>query len=128
MQVARAGRKEDTSSRKPTETFTGDVLMDPIFSASDCLANNVCFSPGARTFWHTHERGQVLTVTMGTGLICSKGQAPRKLQVGDVVHIPGGEMHWHGGTSTTMMAHQAISIGSEWTADTSMYYHSGDVG
>ena len=33
--------------------------------------------------------------------------------MGDVVHIPGGETHWHGGTSTTMMAHQAISLGSK---------------
>ena len=70
-------------------------------------------TPGARTFWHTHERGQILTVTMGYGLICSKGQEPKRLQVGDVVHVPGGETHWHGGTSDTCMAHTAISLGSE---------------
>ena len=36
-------------------------LQDPIFNADDCMGNNVCFTPGARTFWHTHERGQVRT-------------------------------------------------------------------
>ena len=50
---------------------------------------------------------------MGTGLICSKGQEPLRLRVGDVVHIPGGETHWHGGTSSTVMAHTAISLGSK---------------
>ncbi|EME79481.1 uncharacterized protein MYCFIDRAFT_18509, partial [Pseudocercospora fijiensis CIRAD86] len=98
---------------QPTETFSGTVHMDPVFTAEDnsCMGNNVFFTPGARTYWHTHEHGQILSVTMGTGLICSKGQAPRKLQVGDIVHIPAGEMHWHGGSSTTMMAHLAISLG-----------------
>lgn len=77
------------------------------------MGNNVCFTPGARTYWHHHERGQILTVTMGSGLVCSDGQAPRRLQVGDMVHVPAREMHWHGGTNTTCMAHTAISLGSE---------------
>jgi hypothetical protein len=86
--------------------------MDPIFQASDCMGNNVCFTPGARTFWHRHERGQILTVTLGTGLICSEGEEPQKLQVGDMVHVPVGEVHWHGATRGTIMAHTAISLGS----------------
>jgi quercetin dioxygenase-like cupin family protein len=107
MQLIRAAHKPNTPSKQPTETFTGTVHMDPIFTA-------VCFTPGARTFWHTHERGQILTVTMGTGFVCSKGQTPRKLMVGDVVHVPAGEMHWHGATGQTIMAHTAISLGSEF--------------
>ncbi|KAM3420302.1 hypothetical protein BST61_g3586 [Cercospora zeina] len=87
MQLTRASHKPSTSSRQPAETFTGSVHMDPIFTAGDC------------------------DVTIGEGLICSKGEKPRRLQVGDVVHIPAGETHWHGGTKTTMMAHQAISLG-----------------
>ncbi|KAF2482468.1 RmlC-like cupin domain-containing protein [Neohortaea acidophila] len=111
MQLIRGAHKPETASRQPTETFTGTVHMDPIFTASDCMGNNVMFTCGARTFWHTHERGQILTVTMGEGFICSKGEAPRRLKVGDVVHIPGGETHWHGATDSTVMAHTAISLG-----------------
>jgi quercetin dioxygenase-like cupin family protein len=55
-----------------------------------------------------------LTVTMGTGLICSKGEKPRRLQVGDVVHIPAGETHWHGAGKDTVMAHMAVSLGGEF--------------
>ncbi len=109
MQLIRAAHKPGADSRTPTETFTG---TDPIFQASDCMANNACFTPGARTFWHKHERGQILTVTLGTSLICSKGEEPEKLQVGDMVHVPVGEVHWHGATNTTIMAHTAISQGS----------------
>ena len=29
------------------------------------------------------------------------------------MHIPGGETHWHGATTSTVMAHTAISLGSE---------------
>ncbi len=54
----------------------------------------------------------MLTVTMGTGLICSKGEEPKRLRVGDIVHIPGGETHWHGATDSTVMAHTAVSLGS----------------
>jgi quercetin dioxygenase-like cupin family protein len=113
MQLIRAAHKANTASKQPTETFTGTVHMDPIFTADDCMGKNDCFTPGARTFWHTHERGQILTVTIGTGFVCSKGEAPRKLLVGDVVHIPAGETHWHGATSSTIMAHTAISLGSK---------------
>jgi quercetin dioxygenase-like cupin family protein len=113
MQLIRAAHKLNTPSKQPTETFTGTVHMDPIFTADDCMGNNVCFTPGARTFWHTHERGQILTVTIGTGFVCAKGEAPRKLLVGDVVHVPAGETHWHGATKGTIMAHMAISLGSK---------------
>lgn len=74
------------------------------------MGNNVCFTPGARTFWHKHERGQILTVTMGTGLICSEGEQPQRLRVGDMVHVPAGEMHWHGGEfRTTKPSHGATA-------------------
>jgi len=49
---------------------------------------------------------------MGSGLICSQGEAPQRLRVGDVVHVPAGEMHWHGATRETVMAHMAVSLGS----------------
>ena len=97
MQLIQSSHAPDTASRQPTETFTGKVHMDPIFNSNavktkpgrpdtlPCMGNNVIFTPGARTFWHQHEFGQVLTVTMGRGLICSEGEEPKWLTVGDVV-------------------------------------------
>lgn len=112
MQLVRSAHQPGADSRSPSETFTGTVQLDPIFQASDCMGGNVCFMPGARTFWHKHEKGQILTVKLGVGLICSEGEEPQKLQVGDMVYVPGGEKHWHGATKSTIMAHTAISLGS----------------
>ena len=120
MQLIRGAHAPDAPSRQPTETFTGTVHMDPIFKAASntaspnfhCMANNVMFTPGARTFWHAHEHGQILTVTLGTGFVQSQGQQPCVLRVGDVVHVPAGERHWHGAGKETVMAHTAISLGT----------------
>jgi quercetin dioxygenase-like cupin family protein len=33
------------------------------------------------------------------------------IRAGDVVWVPPGERHWHGGTVDTVLTHLAISIG-----------------
>jgi len=37
------------------------------------------------------------------------------VEPGDVVLIPAGEKHWHGGTETTAMAHISIGTPGETT-------------
>jgi quercetin dioxygenase-like cupin family protein len=94
-----------------TATFTGTVYADPVFSADDVTVANVFFTPGARTYWHHHERGQFLVVTAGFGLICSAGETPQELQGGDTGWVPPGERHWHGGGPDTYVLHTAVSLG-----------------
>ena len=106
------GRQADVASEIKASTFTGTVWGDPVKPAADGVAiNNVFFTPGARTYWHTHEVGQILTVIAGEGWICVDGETPQPLRVGDVVWIPKGERHWHGATATTFLLHTAVSIG-----------------
>jgi quercetin dioxygenase-like cupin family protein len=69
---------------------------------------HVTFAPGARTAWHTHPAGQILIVTYGTGWIQQWGAERREIKPGDVVWIPPGVKHWHGGTATNGMSHMAI--------------------
>ena len=111
MQLVRSAHKEGSPSALLSANMTGTAYFDAIFFSDGCACGNVTFSPGARTFWHTHEKGQVLYVTQGCGLIQSEGQPVRKLQVGDVVHIPGGEKHWHGAAKETIMTHMAVALG-----------------
>ncbi|HEY1702705.1 MAG TPA: hypothetical protein VGG75_23620 [Trebonia sp.] len=57
------------SQRGEAEYFTGEVWMDPLAAAGGPAPvgmPRVHFSPGARTNWHTHPRGQILHVTDGT--------------------------------------------------------------
>ena len=115
MKVLRASDSYASSARR-IDTFTGEVWMDPVLPATDGIAvNHVWFTPGARTFWHHHERGQLLCATTGRGLVCAWGERPQLLHAGDMVWTPPGERHWHGGSATTCMSHLAVSLGTtDW--------------
>ena len=55
----------------------------------------VNFSAGARKKMHIHSSDQVLFVTAGKGIIATEADQ-EVIGVGDVVHIPAEEKHWHG--------------------------------
>ncbi|GAB3473558.1 cupin domain-containing protein [Nocardiopsis coralliicola] len=115
MEIVRG--RSGAPSENRTSTFTGSVWADPVLPATDGVtANNVFFAPGARTHWHHHERGQILHVTAGSGLICTDGEAPRSIAAGDTVWIPAGERHWHGGGPDSALLHLAVSLGpTHWS-------------
>ena len=103
---------EAETSGKGGSTFTGDVLTYVTMDPSDGVAvTNVCFTPGARTFWHSHENGQVLLVLAGKGWIQSEGQRVQVMRTGDTIWVSAGELHWHGATSSSYVTHKAISLG-----------------
>jgi len=68
----------------------------------------ISFEPKARTFWHSHPAGQMLIITSGCGLLESEGSAPLVVKAGDVVWIPPGVKHWHGGSADSAMSHYAM--------------------
>jgi quercetin dioxygenase-like cupin family protein len=109
MKVRRCGSQP--SGKGPTENFTGNVRIDPLFEAPDparARGASVTFEPGARTAWHTHPLGQTLIVTSGCGWIQSEGDPKEEMRPGDVVWCPPKEKHWHGATPTTAVTHIAI--------------------
>jgi quercetin dioxygenase-like cupin family protein len=109
MNVRRCGSQP--SGKGPTEYFTGNVRIDPLFEAPDparARGASVTFEPGARTAWHTHPLGQTLIVTHGCGWVQSEGGPKMEIRPGDVVSCPPNEKHWHGATTTTAMTHIAI--------------------
>ena len=100
----------------PADWFTGDVYIDSLKDPDEqsvvgCA--HVRFTPGARTAWHTHPKGQTLYVTDGVGLVTRRGGQPQQIQPGDVVVIEPGEEHWHGATAGRFMAHVAIQEADE---------------
>jgi quercetin dioxygenase-like cupin family protein len=109
MDIHLAGSRP--TRRAPKEWFTGTVLQDPIIAAeapARLVVNRVSFEPGARTNWHSHPLGQTLYVIAGAGRVQTKGGPVREIKPGDVVWIPPGEKHWHGGSPTTGMTHMAM--------------------
>jgi quercetin dioxygenase-like cupin family protein len=109
MEIKRNGTQ--SSSKGPTDWFTGTVRVDPLFQANHparAFGTSVTFEPGACTAWHTHPLGQTLIVTAGCGLAQRWGGPLEQIRPGDVIWFPPGEKHWHGASPTTAMTHIAI--------------------
>ena len=67
----------------------------------------LCFTPGARTAWHTHPNGQTIYVLEGVGL-CQRREGPIEvIRPGDRVFFEPGEEHWHGAAAKRFMTHLA---------------------
>ena len=75
---------------------------------------NVIFSPGARTKLHTHESDQVIIVTGGNGIVATKDKE-NEVALGDVVHVPSGEVHWHGATEVSSFSQISVLLTGENT-------------
>jgi quercetin dioxygenase-like cupin family protein len=101
---------------KQGSQFTGVVYPYLTLPSTDGIViNTVTFTPGARTHWHSHERGQILQIVAGRGLVQSEGGPVEILRAGDTVWVPAGEKHWHGAAPDSFMTHTAISLGTtEW--------------
>lgn len=121
----------DPSTKKASNTFTGDVYMDVIHidPSAGMMANHVTFLPGARTYWHSHERGQILEVKAGSGWVCDKGEKPRRIRTGDLVVCAPGTTHWHGADDGSMMMHLAVSLGkTSWKEEVGEEEYGGKKG
>src|SRR3954468_6628903 len=91
--------------------FTGSFFIDAVATpsgSSRLSASSVHFTPGARTAWHTHPKGQTIYVTEGVGLAQRRGGQIEVIRPGDRVFFEPGEEHWHGATPTRFMTHLAI--------------------
>jgi quercetin dioxygenase-like cupin family protein len=122
VQIVRGRAHHGVPTQNRTETFTGTVWGDPVLPTTPegNTINSVTFAPGARTYWHHHTGGQILVVTAGLGWVCPYGERPQPIRAGDVVWVPPGERHWHGGTAETVMTHLAVSIGKTvWLGEVS---------
>jgi quercetin dioxygenase-like cupin family protein len=96
--------------------FTGDVYIDGIRNPdqqSAVGAAHVRFTPGARTFWHKHPKGQTLYVADGIGYVAKRNDEVQEIRPGDVVFIEPDEEHWHGAAEGRLMAHVAIQDADE---------------
>jgi quercetin dioxygenase-like cupin family protein len=95
----------------PSDWFTGAVYLDAVAAPSEgsrLSATCVHFTPGARTAWHTHPKGQTIWVLEGIGLCQGRGGPIEVIRPGDRVFFEPGEDHWHGAAATRFMTHVAM--------------------
>jgi len=113
----------------PSDWFTGSVFVDTIASpsgGSTIAAASVHFTPGARTAWHTHTKGQTIWVTEGLGQCQRRGGPVEVIRPGDRVFFEPGEDHWHGAAPTRLMTHVAMQQADEEGSVVSWGDHVGD--
>jgi quercetin dioxygenase-like cupin family protein len=103
--------RTDEAARPAPGAITGDALLDKVLDGEGVTVNSAMFKPGARTFWHTHERGQLFFVGSGRGVIATRDGQVQIVQAGDVVHTPAGEEHWHGAAPDCFVSYIAVSLG-----------------
>ena len=117
MKVIRISKVPRQSAASPL--FTGRrVSRQPLVSDDISKYFNlgvVNFGKGIRNKFHTHTSDQVLIVTAGKGIVATAGEE-RKVTLGDVIHIPAGEKHWHGATKDSAFSHFTLTaVGSKTT-------------
>ena len=109
MQITRSSENE--TGKAPADYFTGDVYLDQVAvpaGTSTFASAAVHFTPGARTAWHTHPRGQTIFVTEGVGRCQREGGPVEEIRPGDRVFFEPGENHWHGAAPARFMVHIAM--------------------
>lgn len=102
---------EQPTKRGSSESFTGTAWQQTV--AVDATANplhvaRVTFEPGARTVWHTHPRGQILTAISGTGRFQIEGGRVLALNPGDSLTVAPGEKRWHGAAPDQLLIEMFI--------------------
>jgi len=103
--------RKEPSAKGAAEKFTGDVWFDTLAlgnGPSRLRINIGHFTPGTRTFWHSHAVGQTLHVTDGVGLVQARGGEVVEIHPGDTVHTPPGQWHWHGAAPDRFMNQLAM--------------------
>jgi quercetin dioxygenase-like cupin family protein len=111
--------------KNPPEQFAGDVWLDIIAAPhrpeQRAVVAKVRFAPGARTAWHSHERGQYLHVTAGVARFGSRDGKIIEVHPGQTLYTPPGEEHWHASANGTFMEHIAILENGDDPAKTTIW-------
>ena len=97
----------------PAPQFTGrSTPMD----GKDLSVARRRFEPGARTYWHSHDNGQLLLVEDGRMRVQKRGQAMRELGVGESDYTGPNVVHWHGAgpKEPLVQINVGFSGGSKW--------------
>ena len=90
--------------------FTGkSVVMD----GKDLSAARRSFEAGARTFWHSHDNGQLLLVEDGRMRTQKKGGAIKELGKGESDYTGPKVVHWHGAAPGQALVQINVGFGGE---------------
>lgn len=121
MEIKRSGSQP--SGKGPADWFTGTVRIDPLFAPTDparVAGNSVTFEPGARTAWHSHDKGQLIYAESGRLRTGTRGQPFKEYPQGGSEYTPPNVEHWHGATPKEALVQVNIQFGgtTKWLTKT----------
>ncbi len=102
---AAAARQAPEDSR-----FTGKTS---VMDAKDLSVARRRFEAGARSAWHSHDKGQLLLVEQGRMRTQKKGGPVRDLGVGESDYTGPNVVHWHGATPAEALVQINVGFGGE---------------
>ena len=71
------------------------------------------FDAGARSAWHSHDKGQLLMVEEGRMRTQKRGQQVRELGVGESDYTAPNLVHWHGAVPGQPLTQINVGFGGE---------------
>ena len=90
--------------------FTGkSVAME----GKDLTVARRHFEPGARSAWHSHDKGQLLMVEEGRMRTQKRGQTVKELGVGESDYTGPNMVHWHGAAKSQALVQINVGFGGE---------------
>ena len=97
--------------------FTGVVTT---MDAKDITGGRRNFAPGARTAWHSHEKGQLIYAESGRMRTGRRSQAFKEYDAGGSEYTPPNVEHWHGATPNEPLVQVNIQFGgaTRWLVKT----------
>jgi len=115
------------SAQQDDPRFTG---RSDTMDAKDLGIGRRSFEPGARSAWHSHDKGQLIFVEQGRARTQKKGQPMKELGVGDSDYTPPNVVHWHGATADQRLVQVAVSFGGDinWLQKTTDEEYAGRAG
>ena len=90
--------------------FTG---KSDVMEGKDLTAARRHFDAGARTYWHSHDNGQLLLVEQGRMRTQKKGGPVRDLGVGESDYAGPNVVHWHGATPDQPLVQINVGFGGD---------------
>jgi quercetin dioxygenase-like cupin family protein len=112
-------------AQQPNEPrFTG---VSTAMESKDLSVARRRFEPGARSFWHSHDNGQLLYVEQGRMRTQRRGQKMRELGAGESDYTGPNMEHWHGAAPQTHLIQVNVGFGgaAKWLEEVSEAQYSG---
>jgi quercetin dioxygenase-like cupin family protein len=101
----------------PSPNFIGVVTA---MDAKDVTAGRRKFEAGARTAWHSHDRGQLIYAESGRMRTGRRGEAFKEYPQGGSEYTAPNVEHWHGATASEALVQVNIQFGgtTKWLEGT----------